>query len=303
MANSISYASAYKNLVDKIFKMAGVTSILEAAESKYRLSQENAKTIYLKNISADGMGDYSRTGGYVGGNNTVGWTAYSFSTDRGRSYNLDAMDAKEAQTTALELMAEIMRTNIVPEIDAYRISKICSLVNSGSPHVSADLTYDTVVDAIDVGTAALNDNEVEKEGRLLYVSNSIYELMKKSGEWISTRYVQNNNGVIDRSIETFDGMQLIQVPSARFYNSFTFYDGASVGETAGGFTAAGGAKALNFMIVPRQHTLGVIRHMPVKLIPPALNQSADAWFFAYRLYHDLFIPTNKVGGFYVHSKA
>jgi len=303
MANSVSYAVAYRSMIDRIYKADSVTAILEAAESRYKFAPENAQTIYLRKLSAQGLGDYSRSGGYVAGNNTIAWEAHTFAMDRGRSYNLDAMDAQEAMTGAMELMAENMRTNIVPEIDAYRIHKICSLVNSGSPNVSADLTDDTAISAIDTGVEALNDLEVPKEGRVLFVSNTMHSLMKQSGEHINIRFSQQNNGVLNRNIELFDEMPLMKVPAGRFYTAFDFLDGTSVGETDGGFSAQSGSKVINFMIVPISIVIAVIRHMPQKLIPPALNTNADAWFFAFRLYHDLFIPENKRTGIYIHSKA
>ena len=48
--------------------------------------------------------------------------------DRGRSFNLDAMDVNESNfiATAGNVMGEFQRTKVVPEIDAYRISKLAS---------------------------------------------------------------------------------------------------------------------------------------------------------------------------------
>lgn len=300
MPNTVNYSLAYRNMLDRIYKQDATTSILEAAESQYKFAPESAKTIYLKKISTQALGDYSRSGGYVAGTATIEWEAHTFGMDRGRSYNLDVMDAQEAMTSAMELMAENMRTNIVPEIDAYRYEKICTLASSIDEQEL--LTYDTVVDAIDTGVQTLDDAEVTKDGRVLFVSNTTYKNLKQAGDFINVRFGQTNNTKLDRTIETFDNMPLIKVPKARFYNDFDFLDGTSGGETAGGFTPASGAVELNFIIVPMSIVIAVIRHMPEKIIPPALNQTADAWFFAYRLYHDLFVPDNKVDGIYIHSK-
>lgn len=209
------------------------------------------------------------------------------------------MDSNEAKLQVAEIMAEVMRTQIVPEIDAYRFEKMCTLA---SLDVSADLTYDTAITAIDTGVETLDDAEVPKEGRVLFVSNSMYTKMKQSGEFFNVRMGQANNGQLNREIVTFDGMPIIRVPEARFYNDFDFYDGAG-DEAAGGFATASGAKALNFMIVPISVIIAVVKHMQPKLIAPELNSDADGWIFAYRLYHDLFVPDNKVDGLYIHSVA
>jgi hypothetical protein len=34
---------------------------------------------------------------------------------------------------------------------------------------------------------------------------------------------------------------------------------------------------------------------------PTENQTANAWKFDYRVYHDLFVPDNKAAGIYAHS--
>ena len=57
------------------------------------------------------------------------------------------------------------------------------------------------------------------------------------------------------------------------------------------------------MIVPLTDVIAVIRHMAPKLVDPKYNTDADGWVFANRLYHDLFIPENKLDGVYIHKTA
>lgn len=299
MANNIGYARAYMEMLDGIYKANSTTAILETADNQYRWSTQSANSVYIRTHSADGMGTYSRSGGYVAGDNDIAWVAYTFAQDRGRKYNLDTMDAQEAKTTVMELMAEIQRVNIVPEIDAYRFSKICSLC---SLDASVNLTVDTAINALDTGIQVLDDAESPIDSRVLFVSNEMYKLMKGSGEFFNIRIAQDMNSKINRTIETFDGMPLIRVPSARFKSAFTFYDGTTGGQEAGGFVPNPG-KDLNFMIVPTSSVIAIMKHMSPKLIAPELNASADGWVFGYRVYHDLFIPDNKLTGVYIHSKA
>jgi hypothetical protein len=121
--------------------------------------------------------------------------------------------------------------------------------------------------------------------------------MKQSGEHFNVRLSQQNNGVINRTITTFDDMPLIKVPSARFYNDFDF---ATSG--AGGFTPAAGSKKINFMIAYAPEIIAVKKHVAPKVIAPDQNQTYDGWTYFYRLYHDLFIPTSKLNGVYIHKK-
>jgi len=298
MSNTVGYAKAYIAMLDKAYKQGAMTAGLEADASQFRASDIAANSIYVRKVAADGLADYSRSTGYVGGDTTISWEAHTFAFDRARKYTLDAMDEMEAYTQAAEVAAEVYRLSVIPEIDAYRFSKLVSIAGLD---VSATLTDDTCITALDTAIATMDDNEVPQENRILYVSNNMYKLMKQSGEFFNVR--TGSIQVMDRNIEVFDGMPIIKVPTARFKSAFTFLDGTSQGETAGGFVPTQGAKDLNFAIVSKGSTLGIVKHIAPKLIAPALNPDSDGYVFGFRVYHDLFVLDNKTNGIYIHSKA
>jgi hypothetical protein len=299
MANTVNYASMYLKTLDKIFKKEACTALFEmGGTDKVRPDTVNAKNIYLRKISVDGLGDYSRTSGFVDGDATITWENHALTQERGRKFNLDAMDSVEAYTTIMEVAAEFQRTKVVPEVDAYRFAKIYSLCGSNT---TGTLTYDDVIAAIDNGIAALDDLEVPEMGRALFVSNSVYQSMKQSGDTFKVRMANGINRILDRDIEYFDKMPLIKVPSGRFNTSITTYDGSTGGQTAGGYVTAG--YDINFMIVPISLVAGVVKYVKPGIISPDDNQSADSWIYKHRLYHDLFIADNKVDGVYIHNKA
>jgi hypothetical protein len=49
--------------------------------------------------------------------------------------------------------------------------------------------------------------------------------------------------------------------------------------------------------------MGVTRYVNPKIIDPKMNADADAFVYAFRIFHDLFVPTNKKPGVYVHAKS
>lgn len=294
MSNTIAYARKYMEMLDRVYKESSVTAILEAAATRYKFSSTNEQSIYLRTLSLQGLGDYSRASGYDSGDATVAWNAHTMAVDRGKKFNLDKLDAQEAYQTMAELGAEFERVHVAPEIDAYRFEKICTLCNVDA---TADLTNDTIIAAIDTGIQTLDDAEVPKESRVMFVSNPCLTYLKNSSD-INIRISSQDNGVINRKIKMFDDMPLIPVPAARFYNNFDF---AASG--AGGFSPAAGSKKLNFMIVDAAEVLAVVRHIAPKIIAPDVNQSADGWIYCYRIYHDLFIPTNKLSGAYIHKMS
>ena len=46
-----------------------------------------------------------------------------------------------------------------------------------------------------------------------------------------------------------------------------------------------------------------IKYAEPKIIKPEMNHDGNFWIYAYLLYHDLFVPDNKVNGGYVHTEA
>lgn len=293
MANSISYYSKYLEMLDRVNKYNSALSDLEASPDSVKFSAENARTIYLRKMTLEGLGDYNRATGYATGDITVEYQSHTMSKDRSKKFNLDTLDARESMTTMAEVGAEFERVHVAPEMDAYRVHKI---VNLCSVDATADLTYDTVMAAIRTGVQTLTENEVPKEGRILYVSPEIMQTMEDSGEFYKSIDVTKNNNIINTEIKGLNGMPVKEVPKARFYNEFTF-------SATNGFTPAVGAKVLNFMIVHKPSVIAVKRYNELKMIANRNNADYSGTLFMYRVYHDLFINDNKLGNVYIHKKS
>lgn len=292
MANNFStgYVASYLNMLDQINAKASVTKILETSILSIKFAADNAKVVYLQNLTLEGMGTYDRHSGYPVGDADLAQTAYTMATDRGKKFILDALDSKQAQLEILALASEFNRTKVVPEMDAYRFAKLVSLCGMD---VEANLTYDTVLNAIDTGIAALDNAEAGMR-RVLYVSNGTYALMKQSGEFFNARIATEMSTELNREITVFDGMPLIRVPATRFYQTCTL-------SATDGYTNAG--KALNFAIVDVDAVAAPVKYLNPKIIAPEMNADNDAYVFGMRVYHDLFVPTNKLNNIYIHAGA
>lgn len=292
--NSIALAETYLPLLDEVYKNASKTSVLDVANSQVKFNGGNAVEIFK--TSMNGLGNYSRNNGFVGGDVTGTWEKLTLSKDRARSFMIDAMDNEETLGMAFGTLAsEFLRTKVVPEIDAYRISKMAG--TSGILSANGALTTSAnVLSALSTAEQTMNDKEVPEEGRIMFVSNAVYELLKGG----ITRTIENGATGIAREIEVFDGMRVIKVPSTRFNTAITLYDGTTSGQTDGGYVATAGGYPINFLIVHPSAVVSVIKHEKPRIFSPDVNQSADAWKFDYRLYHDLFVLDNKKDGIYLH---
>ena len=287
-------------ILDEVYKASSKTSILDTANERVRFI--GSDTVNLYTMSLDGLGNYSRNAGFVTGSVTGGWEPYKLTQDRGRSFMVDVMDNDETMGMAFGTLAgEFIRTQVTPEIDAYRFAKYAgtSGISSGTP---ADITVGTtdVPSLIQEAETIMGDDEVPEEGRILFISETAYAGLKDK----ITRYVQNGERGIETAIDYYDGMRVIKVPKGRFNTGITLNDGLSAGETKGGFTVpASTSYPINFMIIHPSAVVQIAKHVVPRIFSPQVNQSADAWKFDYRIYHDAFVENNKGAGIYLHRAA
>lgn len=293
MANSIALATKFLPILDGVYKREALTARLDAANDAVKWI--GADTVKIFKTAMDGFGDYSRNNGFPQGSVTSIWGTYQLSKDRGVTLTVDAMDDEETLGMAFGTLAgEFVRTKEVPEIDAYRFAKLASA--SGIDGANGDITVGTTdcPGLIDAAQASMGDNEVPREGNLLYVSEKFYAGIKAK----ITRILANENGV-NHEVETFNGMEVIRVPQNRFNTAVTLYDGS----TNFGYAPTAGGYKINFMIVNPQAVIGTVKHRVPRIFTPAENQTMDAWKFDIRVYHDIFVLDNKVKGIYLHRAS
>lgn len=290
MSNSIALAQKFLPIIDEVYKREALTSRLDARDIQF----VGADTVKLFKASVPGLGNYSRSVGFPTADYTSTWETLQLTKDRGVSMTIDRMDNEETLGMAFgTLVGEFMRTQEVPEVDAYRFATMAA---SAGTTANANITVGTtdVPGLIDTAEQVLGDAEVPREGRLIYISETAYAGLKSK----ITRYLANENGV-NREVESYNGMEVIRVPQNRFNTAITLYDGSS----NFGFVPTAGGYKINFMIVHPSAVKGVVKHMLPRIFTPDENQSADAWKFDFRLYHDMFVLDNKTKGVYLHRAA
>ena len=295
MANSIALAQKFQPILDEIYKRESLTARMDALTKPVNFGGANVVQVYKTSLV--GLGTYSRTTGYPAGDVTGTWETLTLAIDRGRAFSIDRMDDDETLGMAFGTTAgEFIRTKVAPEIDAYRFSKYASWSGISTPSEAALSDAASVLAAFDVAMGQLDADEVPAEGRLLYISSALYQLLKAS----ISRSLANENGV-DRRVLTLDTVQVISVPQTRFYKGITLDAGAT--SSAGGYAKTGTTgRDINFMLMHPSAVLQVNKHANLKVFSPEENQSADSWLIQYRQYHDAFVEENKVDGIYAHIK-
>ena len=294
---SIALAAKYQPILDEVYKSASLTAFMDAKTKP--VSFGGAAAVNVFKISTVGLGKYNRASGYPAGDVTGTWETLTLSKERGRAFSIDRMDDEESLGEAFGTLAgEFIRTQVVPELDAYRFSKYASW--PGITEVGTPAALDNgknVLNAFDAAMAQLDADEVPAEGRKLFLSSGCYNLLK--GQLTRTLSTETS---ADRRVFEIDGVEVIPVPQTRFYKGITLDDGAT--SDAGGFAkTASTGRNINFLLMHPSSVLQVTKLADLKVFTPEQNQTADAWLIQYRLYHDAFVYANKVKGIYSHIAA
>lgn len=293
MANTIALAEKFLPILDEIYKRESLTARLDAKTKPVEFGGVNEIKIFKTSVV--GLGDYSRATGYPAGDVTASWETIALTQERGRAFAIDRMDDEETLGMAFgKLAGEFIRTQVVPEVDAYRFSKWASTANVSTTAAAALANAAATLAAIDVASGVLDDDEVPQEGRLLFIAQPQYRQLTAA----VTRSLENQS-TYDRRLRQLDEMTIIPVPQGRFYTSITLNPGDLSNQ--GGYSKAGGATNLNFILMHPTAVEQATKLANLKIFSPEENQLTDSWLFQYRLYHDAWVYDNKVSGVYIHK--
>lgn len=290
MANLIAYASLFQSELQKLYFAGCTSSWMEnnAGQVKYN----GGKYVYMPSMEVDGLGDYSRTAGYPRGAIATTNKQYELTQDRGRDFVIDAVDIDESGYVAnvSNLMAIFQTEHVNPEIDAYRYSTIYQAAKAASMENATAMTKANVFAALLDDLATLEDKAGDQTFTITLsakISKLVSDALTKT---LDTTLFKR--GEVFTQVKSLDGNPLLKVPSSRLKTGYTFYDGKTTGEEAGGFIAAEGAKDINWIITPVTAPIAVAKVDLMRIFPPVgpgAYQEANAWKTDYRLYHDLWM--------------
>lgn len=332
MANQIAKFKKYVALLDEVYQNESKTAVLES-DATLAQAGANANEIVIPKLDMDGLGDYDRNSGYVNGDVTMTNETVQFNYDRGRKFSIDNMDDEETAGLAFgKLAAEFIRTKVVPEQDAFRFAKYASLAGTKKKETLSAGT--DVLAALQLATAAMDDDEVPAENRHLFITSALLTAAQN----VDTNKSRDILGAF---------ATITKVPTARFMTLVGLLDGKTSGETKGGFTKVAteykattdqavaegktyytrsgteghyvytavaspsaaniasyyevktdGSHTLNFLIAEKSAIMQYTKHRVDKAIPPEDNPDADAWIFNFREYGLADMYENKTAGVY-----
>jgi len=290
--NTVALSEKMTGELDKAVVQKSITGFL--ADNAMKAKFVGAGTVLIPNVEFSGLGDYDRDGGFAQGSINVANTAYELVMDRGRSFMLDAQDCDESGIPGLagQVMGEFVRTKVIPEMDAYVLSKLGTLAQTngqtviGQPEIEAFSMFNDACNSI-------YNNLGYDEELIAFINSTMWAAIQTTPE-ISRSITLNDfkQGGADMKVKSINGVYLLPVPDSRMKTNYIFYDGRTSGvpdQTGGGFVPATDANNIGLLVMPRRVASLVKKTEKIRIFDPDKNQQADAWKFDYRLYYDLIV--------------
>lgn len=308
MANSFAATTKMADALDKALEQKSVTGFF--ADNDLSAKFIGAKTVSIPDLALQGLADYSRSSGFVGGDVTVARTPHTLTQDRGRSFQIDAMDNDESGVSNLagQIMGEFVRTQVVPEMDAYILSKLAGVASTNSHTVSVGTSSTVDADCYKMfQSAELSVREAlgfGDEELVCFCNPTYWAALQKSTAFTRQIVISDfAKGGINLKVQSINGIALLPVAAARMKTAYTFNNGTSEGQTAGGFTPTTAAKGIGFILMPKKGASLVKKTEVPRMFTPKQNLNADAYKIDYRVFYDIFTKKSMKNAIYAYIEA
>lgn len=281
--NSIENATKYSNELDRLFSQKSATGFF--ADNALATKFVGAKTVIIPDVDFQGLADYDRDTGFTRGAITVSNASYTMAMDRARSLQIDREDMSETGIANLagKILGEYVRTKVVPECDAYVLSKLAGLALTRSNTLNGDINnpFDTLCRLInEVQSAVGYDEEL-----VAFVDSRVYALLQNSNEISKMITVSDfKQGDINLKVKSINGVAIIPVVSERMKTSYVFNSAG-----AGGFIPGENSRGIYMLVCPKNGAHLVKKTENMRIFTPEQNIDADAYKFDYRIYYDVFV--------------
>lgn len=302
--NTIEAAKNFQTVLDQQMVMEAATGFMEvnAGDVVY----DGGDTVKIPTLSMQGLAAYDREEGYNKGIVSLSYKDYNMTQDRGRQFTLDAMTVNESNfvANATKVMAEFQRTRVIPEVDAYRISKITALAKQANKVTQYNPAEADVLKKLDADLYNILDIIGDANDLVILMSYKAQQLLNNNEKFAKQVDVsQFQHGAINTRVKMYNDIPIINVTSDRMKSAFVFQDGKTTGQEAGGFKADTAAKGVNWIIMSRRSPIAVSKTDTMRIFDPMTYQKANAWAMDYRKFHDVWVPNERLAAVWANIGA
>lgn len=273
-------AAAHLKVIDEAFTTESKTDII-SNKGPVRLDFNGKKSVTIYRVDTVAETDYVRNGANRFGALVelgTGEQTFTLSQDKAFTFTVDqgnledSMMVQEATKAAKRQVREVS----VPTTDIYRLATLANYAVTNSQSATNALAYNDIYSKVLVQQAALTDAEVPEEGRVLFITATNLNLLKRDPEFnraCDTNYADKKKGIVGM----VDGTKIVVCPSSYYIANF------------------------GFMIVHEEVLVSPTKFDMVRILTDV--QGVHGAVVEGRRYYDAFIPTNKGVAIRLHKTA
>lgn len=299
---AVNYAEAYSKELANAYPYALYSGALWSVDNARKYKVVDAKTIKIPKLSTGGRVDGDRTKiGDFSQNFSNSWETKTLENHRIWQTLVHPQDVNQTnQVASISNITQTMNeTKKFPELDAMMFSTLYKLKNAKEAIVAetAELTPATALKKFDAMMDSMDEGLVPPTGRLLYVDTYTKTLLDNA----LTVVRSNGDKVVNRMLNRLDEVEIIGVPTTLMKTAYTFNDGVTSGQEAGGISVADGAGDMAMILVHPSTVLPIASYEFAQLQEPsALTQGKYVYFE--ESFEDVFILDERHDGIQICVK-
>lgn len=292
---ALNYAGSYAQALAQAYPYVLHFAALRSTENDARYKWTGAKTIEIPSLSTTGRVDADRDSiGTAKRNYENAWEPKTLGNHRQWSTLVHPMDIDETNHVAsIQNITKVFNEEQkFPEMDAYMVSKIyADWTEAGSVADTTAVTEDSILQLFDSYMEAMDEANVPKNGRMLYLTTGTHGMLKRAVE--RARHIQNGDANIRRAVESVDSVQIEVVPSALMKTVYDFTEG---------WKAGAGAKQIRMLLVHPSAVITPEKYVFSQLDAPSAMTNGKYYYFE-ESYDDTFVLKKRVGAIKFNIEA
>lgn len=287
---TINYATEYSRALAQAYPYVLNFGDLYATPNNGRYRFVNAKTIEIPSITVGGRVNSNRdTIATATRNYDNAWEPKTLSNQRKWSTLVHPQDIDQTnQVASIQNITQVMNEEQkFPEMDAYLVSKVYAdwVAQSHTANTTA-LSSANVLTVFDALMKAMTKKRVNPNGRILYVTPDVDELIKNAQQITRSFSVQNGSSEINRVIKSLDQVKVNVVPPELMLTAYNFSSGWTPGTTA---------KQIKMFLVHPNAVITPVSYQFAQLDPPSAGSEGKYVYFE-ESFEDVFILNKKSDG-------
>lgn len=276
-----NYSAAHLKVLDERYHLKSKTDLIVNKGIRLDFNGKNSVTIYNVDVVAEN--DYVRSGTNRFGALVelgTGTQTFTLSQDKAFTFTIDRGNYEDSQMVT-EVAKAVKRQQdeiSTPATDIYRLGVLSAYAIANTQGVigGTAVAYNTIYQLILAQQAAMSEAKVPEDGRVLFITPTNYNLLKRDPEFIKdcdTSAKDLKKGIVGE----VDGLTIVKLPSSYFVAKF------------------------EFLIVKDDLLVSPMKFNSVRTLDDV--QGIDGWVAEGRRYYDAFVPTQKAAGLRIYTKS